>query len=91
MPHFVALSEVPTMSKIYLTEAAKRDDEFRRTIAIGLAASGVGTQKALAAKMRVKPSTLSAKLKDPDRFRRDELRLMARILHIEPEAMARVL
>lgn len=79
------------MPKVYLTEAQKRDDDFRRLVAVGLASSGVRTQKALSEKMNMKPSTMSAKLKKPDNFRRDELRALCRVLRIDPAEMGRVL
>lgn len=79
------------MGKTYLTEAQRRDDEFRKLVKVGLASSGLDTQRELAKKIKMRESTLSAKLRHPDRFRRDELRLLVKALRIEPEAMGRVL
>lgn len=78
------------MAKAYLTEQQRLDDEFRRVVRVGMAEQNL-KQYQLAEKMQLKATTLQSKLQRPDTFKRNELRLLRKVLRIAPETMAQII
>lgn len=78
------------MAKAYLTEQQRLDDEFRRVVRVGMAEQNL-KQYQLAEKMQLKATTLQSKLQRPDTFKRNELRLLRKVLKIAPETMAQII
>lgn len=75
---------------MYLTESAKADERLRVLVSHQIIETGIGTQKAVAEKMRISEVTLIRKLKTPDKFTRGELRRLFRILRFTDEQIREV-
>lgn len=79
------------MPKIFLTENQKRDDAFVRLVKSHMAQEGVFELYKLADRLKIKRSTLSSKMNNPDTFKKGELRMLCKTLKIAPEEIATVI